>query len=162
VEAFYIYVDIIVEYMEYFIMKTTLMEDLRMNEILKKLKLTKQNPVLILNAPEEYKDIMKDIEAEVHTEISGKYEFIQLFARNIQEAVDHIEGAVSALEGDGHLWVCYPKGTSKKYKSDLGRDNLNQITSPYDFEGVTLVAINEDWSAFRIRHVDNIKSSRKK
>lgn len=143
-------------------MQTIFWEDLGMNEVLKKLKLTKQNPVLILNAPEEYKDIMKDIEAEVHTEINAKYEFIQLFAGNIQEARDYIEGVVSALEGDGYLWVCYPKGTSKKYKSDLGRDNLNLVTSPYGFEGVTLVAINEDWSAFRIRHVDNIKSARKK
>ena len=43
-----------------------------MNPTLKKLGLTNQNPVLILNAPEEYGDTMADIEAEVHTAINGK------------------------------------------------------------------------------------------
>lgn len=30
--------------------------------------------------------------------------------------------------------------------------------SPYDFEPVSLVSIDEDWSAMRFRHVDNIKT----
>jgi superoxide dismutase len=133
-----------------------------MNEVLKKLKLTTQNPVLIINAPEEYKDIMKDIESEIHTEINGKYKFIQLFAKSIAEAKEYIGACTEALDGDGYLWVCYPKGTSKKYKkSDLNRDTTYQVTEPYNFQGVTLVSIDNDWSAFRIRHNDNIKSTNK-
>lgn len=47
-----------------------------MNSILKKLGLTNQNPVLIINAPEEYKEIMKDIEAVIDNIINDKYSFI--------------------------------------------------------------------------------------
>ena len=134
-----------------------------MNEVLKKLKLTTQSPVLILNAPEEYKDVMNEIEGEVHTEIKGKYDFIQLFARNIAETKEHIGACIEALNGDGYLWVCYPKGTSKKYKkSDLNRDTTHEVTNPYNFQGVTLISIDQNWSAFRIRHNDNINSTKKK
>jgi hypothetical protein len=133
-----------------------------MNEILKKLKLTVQNPVLILNAPEEYKETLKEIEAVIHTEIKGKYDFIQLFAKSIEEAKRYIGSCTRALEGDGYLWLCYPKGTSKKYKSDLNRDTTYVVTETYNFQGVTLVSIDNDWSAFRLRNNNNIKSTNKK
>lgn len=133
-----------------------------MNEVLKKLKLTKQSPILILNAPVEYKEIMKEIESEVHTEIKGKYQFIQLFAKNISEAKEYIGACIEALEDDGYLWLCYPKGSSKKYKSDLNRDTTCKVTEAYNFQGVTLVSIDNDWSAFRIRNNENIKSIKKK
>jgi hypothetical protein len=133
-----------------------------MNEVLRKLKLTTQNPVLILNAPEEFQDVIKDIEAEVHTEIKGKYDFIQLFARNIGEAKTYIGSAVEALNEDKFFWICYPKGTSKKYKkSDLTRDTMNEVTDEYNFQGVSLVSIDNDWSAFRVRHNDYIRSLKK-
>lgn len=132
-----------------------------MNEVLKKLKLTTQNPVLIVNAPEEYMNTMADIEQEIHTVIKGKYKFIQLFAKSIEDAKKYIGKCIEALEGDGYLWLCYPKGSSKKYKSDLNRDTTHEVTESYNFQGVTLVSIDNDWSAFRIRHNDNIKSSKK-
>jgi hypothetical protein len=133
-----------------------------MNEVLKKIKLTAQNPVLILNAPEEYANVMKDIEGEVHTSIKGKYEFIQLFASSLVECEKLTPPAIEALEGDGYLWVCYPKGTSKKYKSDLNRDTARELIGTYNYEPVTLVAIDNDWSALRIKNPDNIKTMKRK
>jgi hypothetical protein len=131
------------------------------NETLKKLKLTTQDPVLILNVPEEYQETINEIEAEIHTEISGKYKFIQLFAKSLEEFNQYAPKAIEALDGDGYLWVCYPKGTSKKYKkSDLNRDTLFESAGQYNYSGVTLVAIDSDWSAFRIRNNGYIKSKK--
>lgn len=64
---------------------------------------------------------------------------------------------VDAVKGDGLLWICYPKGSSKKYKSDLSRDRIREVVRQYHFEGVSLVSIDDDWSALRIRHIDHIK-----
>ncbi|MDP4145940.1 MAG: DUF3052 domain-containing protein [Bacillota bacterium] len=132
-----------------------------MNPVLKKIKYTEQNPVLILNAPEEYQDVLKDINSEIHTEIKGTYKFIQVFVKSMDEVKSVIEDVTSALDGDGYLWICYPKGTSKKYKSDCKRDVLVDAISPYNFLGVTLVAIDNDWSAMRFRDVKYIKSLNK-
>lgn len=133
-----------------------------MNAVLKKLGLKEQNPVLVLNAPEEYKTVMDDIEAELHTEIKSRYKFIQIFAREMSEAQRYVEEALKVLEKDGHIWLCYPKGTSKKYKSDINRNKSWQLFSPYNFEPVTQVAVDEDWSAMRFKPVDDIKNMKRK
>ena len=133
-----------------------------MNAILKKLGLKEQNPVLILNTPEEYKEVIESIEAEIHTEIRGTYDFIQVFAKDMSEARGFAEEVVKSLNDDGYLWFCYPKGTSKKYKSDIKRDTAWGLFSPFEFEPVSQVSVNEDWSAMRFRHVDNIKTMKRK
>lgn len=133
-----------------------------MGEILKKLKLSNQNPVLIINAPEEYREVIGEIQGEIHDSIQGKYTFIQAFVRGMGELAGLAKGLVESLEGDGYLWICYPKGSSKKYKTDCKRDNIIEPFAVYDFEPVTLVSINDDWSAMRIKSVDNIKTMKRK
>jgi hypothetical protein len=133
-----------------------------MNPILKKLGLTTQNPVLILNAPEEYKDVLAEITSDIHTTISGKYKFIQVFKMDLCKAKSIANNLIEALETDGHLWLCYPKGTSKRYKSDINRTKAWEVFSPYEFEPVSQVSIDDDWSAMRFRHVDNIKTMKRK
>jgi hypothetical protein len=86
-----------------------------MNPILKKLKLTKQNPVLILNSPKEYEEILKDVKQDIHFIFDGKYEFIQVFVKKLEEANKIAKDVVESLDNDGYLWICYPKGSSKKY-----------------------------------------------
>lgn len=133
-----------------------------MNPILKKLNYSGQDPLLILNSPEEYNEVINEIGATVHSTIEGKYEFIQVFVKSLTEATGIAEEVIKALDGDGYLWICYPKGTSKKYKSDVNRNTLLDVFAPYNFEGVRQVAIDDDWSAMRIRYVDNIKTMNRK
>lgn len=133
-----------------------------MNDILKKLGLKDQNIILVINAPEGYNEILKDADAAIHREIEGKYKFIQIFVKSLEEAKKLAESAVSALDGDGHLWLCYPKGTSKKYKTDINRTKAWDLLGYLDFEPVTQVSIDEDWSALRYRNVNYIKSMKRK
>lgn len=129
-----------------------------MNPVFKKLGLSTQNPIAIVNAPEEYTKVMNDIEAEIHTSMEDQYQFIQIFAQNRTQANEMVEMAVESLDGDGYLWFCHPKGTSKKYRSDINRNNTWDIFAPYDFEAVTQISLDEDWSAIRFRSVDYIKT----
>jgi hypothetical protein len=52
-------------------------------------------------------------------------------------------------EGDAIVWFAYPKGTSKKYKSQIDRDNGWNMLGHEGFEPVRMVAIDEDWSDSR-------------
>jgi len=61
-------------------------------------------------------------------------------------------------EGDAIVWLAYPKGTSKKYKSQINRDNGWNALGYEGFEPVRMVAIDEDWSAVRFRRAEFIKS----
>ena len=61
-------------------------------------------------------------------------------------------------QGDAIVWFAYPKGTSKRYKSEINRDTGWQALGQAGFEPVRAVAIDEDWSALRFRRVEFIKT----
>jgi hypothetical protein len=56
------------------------------------------------------------------------------------------------------VWFAYPKGTSKRYKSELSRDSGWEVLGKLGFECVRSVAIDEDWSAARFRRVAFIRT----
>jgi hypothetical protein len=53
------------------------------------------------------------------------------------------------------VWFAYPKGTSKRYKSQTDRDNGWNVLGQ-GFEPVRMVSIDEDWSAKRFRRASFI------
>ena len=110
-----------------------------------------QSPVLLLGEPSEFKKVSKKFGVPVHTAIKGKYGFTLAFVKSLAEGEKTAKTIGKAVEEDGTLWVAYPKGTSKKYKSDYNRDTGNALMGKHGWEGVSLVALDEDWSAMRFK-----------
>lgn len=81
-----------------------------------------------------------------------------VFVKSCAEVQANAAPVVNRVKEDALLWFAYPKKSSKKYKTDLGRDDGWQPLGALGYEGVRMIAIDEDWSAFRLRHVRNIKS----
>ncbi|HYH05211.1 MAG TPA: hypothetical protein VEC37_19135, partial [Bacillota bacterium] len=76
-----------------------------------------------------------------------------------QAEVDMVAAQVlPKIEGNGVVWLVYPKGTSKRYKCEFNRDTGWQSVGAQGFEGVRIIAVDEDWSALRFRRVENIKT----
>lgn len=128
-----------------------------MNPILKKLRYQNQDPVLVLNAPLEFHAVRGEFPCVVHEDIRGKYGFALFFVRTGAEAragLGPALSALSALDGDGVFWFCYPKGTSKRYRADIKRDQVWDLLQPYGFRPVAQVALDDDWSALRCRLVE--------
>lgn len=124
------------------------------NSILEKLKITKHEKRTIINSPQEFNDILKEFTGEFDTQIKGKYGYIQIFINSQADIMQNGQLLINAIDGDGYLWVCYPKGTSKKYKKpDCNRDTLRESLVQYGFEGVSLISIDSDWSAMRFRNL---------
>jgi len=122
-------------------------------DILKKLKIEKYNNVVILNAPEEFTGILHNFKGSITNKIKGKYGYVQIFVTAQAEFVKLGKALANAIEGDGLLWVCYPKGTSKKYgKVDCNRDTLREAIKAHGFEGVAMISLDDDWSAMRFRN----------
>jgi len=77
-----------------------------------------------------------------------------------RKEVDKLAASIVKIaEGDPIVWFAYPKGTSKKYKSGISRDNGWQALEQAGFETVRLVAIDADWSALRFRRTNFVKAS---
>ena len=76
-----------------------------------------------------------------------------------QKEVDTLAKAIAQrAKGDAVVWFAYPKGTSKRYRSEINRDTGWQALGRAGFEPVRAVAIDEDWSALRFRRVEFIKT----
>jgi hypothetical protein len=76
-----------------------------------------------------------------------------------QREVDTLAKVIAEKSArDAVVWFAYPKGTSKKYKSEINRDHGWQVLGDLGFEPVRSVAIDEDWSGLRFRRVEFIKT----
>ena len=121
-----------------------------MNPILKKLFFKGQSPILLLSAPPEFKAIAADFGVPLHTKPKAGYAFALAFAKSMSEA----KAMPKALEDKAVFWMAYPKGSSKKYKdADINRDTGHAMMQKNGFDGVSLVALDEDWSAMRFKKV---------
>ncbi|PKR77683.1 DUF3052 domain-containing protein [Halalkalibacillus sediminis] len=137
-----------------------------LHPVIKKLQFKlQQEPVLVLNAPESYKqEVVPHFPEEVHLNPEKeRYPFIQVFGENNEEIARFAKLAVEHLALNGILWLCYPKKSSKKYKgSDASRDSVGSMLSTDGFEPVRQIAIDDDWSALRFRKTDQIKNMKRK
>jgi hypothetical protein len=105
---------------------------------------------------------MTEIDGDIHTKPNTQYEFVHVFVENIVEVKQFAVPAAKRLDRDGYLWVSYPKKASKKYKSDISRDQGWEPLGELGFEPVTQVSIDENWSALRFRKAEYIKKLTRK
>jgi hypothetical protein len=133
-----------------------------MTALFKKLNFKEHKAIVALNAPQSFELELAEMarETKIVKEMKSikEIEFILCFV-STQKEVDKIADEIkSKLVGDVILWMCYPKGTSKKYTCDFNRDTGWEKLGNLNLEPVRMVAIDEDWSALRFRKVEFIKT----
>lgn len=132
-----------------------------MDAVFKKLNYKGQDRILVLNAPASFEPSLESLAEEANVvrnaEQAGTAGFAMVFATLKAELELLVTQVVPRLEEDAVFWVCYPKGTSKRYRCDFNRDTGWELLGQYNMEPVRQVAIDEDWSALRFRSVGNIK-----
>ena len=112
----------------------------------------------VLNSPAGYLEKLKPLpQGTTLSERAGKesLDFVQVFASQRADLDKQIRQAAKALKPEGLLWVSYKKG-GQKAGTDLNRDLLWKAMEKHGFTGVTLVALDEDWSAMRFRRPDQV------
>ena len=115
----------------------------------KKLKLKPGLKAAVLNAPDGYLKELKH-DPDISTKLDGKFDWIQIFAKNKKELDSLAPKAAAALKPDSILWLSFPKGSSK-LQTDLTRDKGWEILQGMDLKFITLISVNENWSAFALR-----------
>ena len=115
----------------------------------KKMKLKSGLKAAVINAPENYVDTLKHDTALSPT-LNGKFDWIQIFVRDKAELDALAPKAAKALNPESMLWISFPKGTSK-IQTDLTRDKGWESLQALELKWITLVSVNETWSAFALR-----------
>src|SRR5512146_1250766 len=110
-----------------------------------KLNLKEQKQILVLNAPASFEPELKTLRGitiQRDLKSAGEIEFSLAFVTK-QREVDMLGKAIAQkTTGDAVVWFAYPKGSSKKYKSGINRDNGWRVMGDAGFEPVRMVAID--------------------
>ena len=129
-----------------------------------KLNLKDQREIFVLNAPATFEVELERLENVcVKRQLSdqSRVAFALAFVTRQKELDATARSVAKAAEGDAVVWFAYPKGTSKRYKSEINRDSGWNVLGAAGFEGVRMVAIDEDWSALRFRRAEFIKTMKR-
>lgn len=126
-----------------------------------KLNLKDQREITVLNAPESFVHELGSLHGiTIHRTLraADDIQFFLAFVTRKAE-VDSLSPQIHKnAKGDAIVWFAYPKGTSKKYQCDFNRDNGWGVLKALGWDTVRAVAIDQDWSALRMRRKEFIKA----
>ena len=117
-----------------------------------KMKLKPGFQAAIIAAPDDYLKELTPLPSgvTVSADLKGKYDWIQVFVKSKTELEKLAPTAIRALKPESILWISFPKGSSK-IQTDLTRDKGWDVLQKSNLKWITLIAVNETWSAFAMR-----------
>ncbi|OGO31781.1 MAG: hypothetical protein A2136_03710 [Chloroflexi bacterium RBG_16_54_11] len=122
--------------------------------IAQKLFIKPGSKFLLVNPPGEYLARMGAMPDTIVilSETSRPVKAIQVFVADRRELEEQLPRLKELLALEGMLWVTYHKGTSR-VKTDINRDTINAYAHTLGLEGVSMISIDEDWSALRLKRI---------
>jgi hypothetical protein len=126
-----------------------------MNPIARKLLIKPRNRVGLIDPPPGYAERLQPLPdgAEV-VDLQPGLDVLQVFVQD-RAALDLAAPSLASVRSGGILWVCYPKG-GKRAGTDLNRDLLWEALGEIGLTGVTLVSVDDTWSAMRVRPASDV------
>ncbi len=126
-----------------------------MTDLFKKLNFKNQEIIHIINAPESFGNEVSSMGevCKISFSLSDTNEvaFVVIFVAT-QISLDEYIGILDTKAvGDAIIWFAYPKKSSKTLKCDFDRDHGWDKLGVLGYEGIRMVAIDQDWSALRFR-----------
>jgi len=107
--------------------------------------------ILFVNAPQGYAariGLPKNV--KVAKASTAPVDFVQVFVANEKELKAQLPKLKKMLAPNGMLWVSYLKSTAKT-KTDINRDTIHAYGKTLGLDGVSLISLDDDWSAMRFK-----------
>ena len=124
--------------------------------IVQKLLIKAGYRVLVVDAPQGYIAALAELPMGVMVATGpdgvGPFDLIQAFVSSQAAFEAQLDGLKAALKPKGLLWISYPKGAAR-IKSDITRDTIWRYARTVGLDGVAMVAVDETWSAMRLKRV---------
>jgi hypothetical protein len=130
--------------------------------IAQKLRIKEGYKVLILNAPAGYAAQMGELppKTAVSTKPEPGADLIQLFVKSRKELETQLPPLKNVIKPGGLFWITYPKGSSKT-AADINRDSIWDYANTLSMTGVAMIAIDDTWSALRVKIAENSKAKKR-
>lgn len=122
------------------------------SSLTKRLGIKPGHRVRLLKAPPGFRATLDSLpnETKVAASGDGPFDVVLLFVRNKAEVDEHAREAIGMVRPRGLLWIAYPKKSSK-VKTDISRDQGWETVEENGWTGVSLISVDETWSAMRYR-----------
>ena len=133
-----------------------------MKQLARKLGLNPGMRALIIAPPPGYLKLLTPLPASlpVSSKADGVYPFVHVFAIRLSEISEFAKKLPKYAAPNALVWISYPKKTSK-LKGSLSRDVIRKAMSGPGWRAVSIVAIDEEWSALRFRPAGQVGSRSK-
>jgi hypothetical protein len=133
------------------------------NLVARKLGIKAKMRALVVAAPPVYLKLLAPLPegAVVSSTAKGTYPFVQFFATSLADIRESVPRLLKHAARGALLWIAYPKKTSG-IETDLSRDLISEAMRGTGWRPVSIIAIDEVWSALRFRPVVDVKTRRKK
>lgn len=131
-----------------------------MHSLLKKLNFKEGQVIDICSTPPEFLPVFNAWENDYKIRIlpnDNAKSFLLIFVYDRMDIHRIVETHLKNMDSNAVLWFAYPKMSSKKYKSDVTRDNGWEVMDSLDLRPVRQIAIDDDWSALRFRSTNKVK-----
>jgi hypothetical protein len=130
--------------------------------IARKLGLNPGMRALIIAPPAGYLNLLTPLPEgiTVSSETGAAYPFVQIFATRLTDVSKFAKKLRKYAAPNALVWISYPKQTSK-LSGDLSRDVIREAMNGPGWRAVSIVAIDEIWSALRFRRVGQVGSRSK-
>lgn len=110
--------------------------------------------MIVLDNKNEYK--FSEIDGVQFTNRSSEADGILFFADSVSSLRSGFLKILKSIRNETLLWIAYPKKSSG-IKTDLDRDHGWDILSENGYDGVSLISLNDTWSAARFKKSDAVK-----
>ncbi|MBU2950145.1 hypothetical protein KO493_05475 [Tamlana agarivorans] len=124
-----------------------------MSKTTKKLKLNQYNDIYILNKPEAFDEVFKDISYSESIVTTSCVECALVFVDNKDTFINQMLTLSPRLLDDSIVWVFYPKDTSISEISKLHIEFDWDFLGDYRLKPTKLYAIDNTWNAMKIKKI---------
>jgi hypothetical protein len=120
--------------------------------IAQKLFLKPGKRLALAGAPREVAALIAPLPEGARLVRSGDADLVLGFVRSQRDLERDLPGLGKRVADGGALWLAYPKLTSK-LAGDIHRDTIHAYARKQGWEGVSMIALDGDWSAMRFKRV---------
>jgi hypothetical protein len=97
-----------------------------MSGVFAKLQWKNVDRILVVDAPDEFAPVLDEVAGVATVETAPDpeacYDFALVFVRTCADVAAQAGSIAARMNPDAMLWFAYPKKSSKKFKSDISRD----------------------------------------
>ena len=127
------------------------MSDNKPRPLYKKLGITSDSEILVLNQPKNYSEFFSEFPSNViinETEKKQHFVFIHIFVRTHIELERFYKTAKSSLKKNGFLWISWPKKSSN-ITTELDKFMILKYGLNNGLVDTKVASISENWSGHK-------------